>query len=184
MIPKGRIIVKLDNGKSFIVLPSSRIYQYCLKYLEAIPIPANKKGDINLSIVLILPEELKRYTSLEESTQLISYNLREISTEIVEMDNIWWSTSEWKFKETYNSRVDKFLVLVRGLGFLSRIDLLLEEEKYLESNGKEYIDPDNWYPEDYNTYYYLLEIIHEERMRWQRIQGTEQRHKLQGLQLV
>lgn len=168
-----KIVIELDNEKHFILSPTSRLYQYCLTYLEAIPIPIDPKGYINLDYFFTLPEEILKYQSIEESTRYIVSLLRNLSSEIEEIDSIYWSTSEWKYKVAYNNKIDKYLTLLVGLGFLGRIDLLEEEEKYL---GEEV--------EEYNVYQYLLELTQIERKRWQKILNARSRHKLQRLQLV
>ena len=176
-----KMVVALDNGKHFILSPTNRLYQHCLNYLEAIPIPVDPKGFVNLDYFFTLPEEIFKYQSLEESTTYIKFVLRDLSNEINEMDLIWWNTGEWKYKTVYNSRIDKFIVLVVGLCFLGRIDLVEEEEKSLEKDRDEYTDPDNWYTKENNVYQYLLEIVQIERKRWLKILNAKQRHKLQGL---
>ena len=174
-----KMVVALDNGKHFILSPTNRLYQHCLNYLEAIPIPVDPKGFVNLDYFFVLPEEILRYQSLEESTLCIKATLRDLSGEINEMDLIWWNIREWRYKEIYGSKVDKFIVLVVGLCFLGRIDLLEEEEKNLENDRDEYTDPDNWYTKENNVYQYLLEVVQQERIRWQKILSAKQRCKLQ-----
>lgn len=168
---KGKIIIALDNGKKFILAPSSRLYKYCLNYLSAIPIPVDSDSYIYLNSLFPLPIELVEHSSIKESTECIVHLLRDLSFEIEELDNIWWSTSEWKYKIAYLEREGRYVSLLNGLGFLGRIDLLEVEESELKKESGE----------DNSLFQYLFEIVREEKERWKKILNAKSRHELQRL---